>query len=499
MSVQPNHEAALNATLTPTVRQWWFEFALLLGLFFLVAGIAPPAVNEAHYLIKSKNYWDPSWCARDLFATSANPHRLFHLTFGLFTQWFSLEATAWIGRLIGWSMIAAGLIRLTRCFSADPMASFWVAVVWIGATSTCNLAGEWVIGGIEGKVPAYGLLLFALAWAVEGRWNRVWPALGLASGFHVLVGGWSTLILLCLYGFTGRSQQTLKQQVWPLVVGGAIAMSGVIPAIQLTWGADPEASTQAARIYSYQRLTHHLLPSALLPQWYLRHAMLIVVTGVVLFHQRHSPPMRRLALFVLGCVAIAFVGIVVGFLPSVAPEIAAKLLKFYWFRMTDSIVPLGLAFAVTSVVFGSARVASDEKTFAERKATMFKPLAAIVCILALLACANEAWFSLENSVRTEEGRVVSSLGMNTTRENRKRVMSDWIAVCDWVKESLPPDELLLTPRNQQTFKWYAQRAEVVNWKDVPQDAESLIEWRRRFFEIFPCDWEPSVPRCVIPI
>ncbi len=153
--------------------------------------------------------------------------------------------------------------------------------------------------------------------------------------------------------------------------------------------------------------------------------------------------------------------------------------------MTDSIVPLGLAITVANVVFHSAKVTSDNDSFAERKTTFYKPLAAIVCSLALLACVNDAWFSLENSVRTEEGRVVSSLGMNTTRENRKRVMSDWIAVCDWVNESLPPDELLLTPRNQQSFKWYAQRAEVVNWKDVPQDAESLIEWRRRFFEIFP--------------
>lgn len=45
--------------------------------------------------------------------------------------------------------------------------------------------------------------------------------------------------------------------------------------------------------------------------------------------------------------------------------------------------------------------------------------------------------------------------------------------------------MFLTPRHQQTFKWYSSRAEVVNWKDVPQDAASLIEWKRRIVDIYP--------------
>ena len=36
-----------------------------------------------------------------------------------------------------------------------------------------------------------------------------------------------------------------------------------------------------------------------------------------------------------------------------------------------------------------------------------------------------------------------------------------------------------------TFKWYAGRAEVVNWKDVPQDAASLKEWHERFQHVYP--------------
>jgi hypothetical protein len=70
-------------------------------------------------------------------------------------------------------------------------------------------------------------------------------------------------------------------------------------------------------------------------------------------------------------------------------------------------------------------------------------------------------------------------------EVQQQVYRDWLAVCDWARHSSGPDEVFLTPRHQQTFKWFAQRAEVVNWKDVPQDTLALLEWYRRFEENYP--------------
>jgi hypothetical protein len=36
-----------------------------------------------------------------------------------------------------------------------------------------------------------------------------------------------------------------------------------------------------------------------------------------------------------------------------------------------------------------------------------------------------------------------------------------------------------------TFKWYANRGEVVNWKETPQDAVNLRAWWKRIQEIYP--------------
>jgi hypothetical protein len=61
---------------------------------------------------------------------------------------------------------------------------------------------------------------------------------------------------------------------------------------------------------------------------------------------------------------------------------------------------------------------------------------------------------------------------------------DWREVCYWIDRNLAADERFLTPRFQQTFKWYAGRSEVVTWKDMPQDAQGLVQWRDRFYDVF---------------
>jgi hypothetical protein len=80
----------------------------------------------------------------------------------------------------------------------------------------------------------------------------------------------------------------------------------------------------------------------------------------------------------------------------------------------------------------------------------------------------------------------ASLVMRTeTAAMQRQVYEDWLDVCFWTRSNTPSDALFLTPRFQQTFKWYAHRAELACWKDSPQDALGLIEWEKRLLEIFP--------------
>jgi hypothetical protein len=60
----------------------------------------------------------------------------------------------------------------------------------------------------------------------------------------------------------------------------------------------------------------------------------------------------------------------------------------------------------------------------------------------------------------------------------------WTDACDWIAENTSANSLFLTPRLNHSFKWRTGRPEVVNRKDIPQDARGILEWNRRIKDIY---------------
>ncbi len=157
--------------------------ATLIALSFFTYGAlrAPvPAVNEPHYLAKAKHYWNPEWCASDFFLESSNAHLVFYQTFGLPTFWLSLEECAWLGRAVAAIILAVGWTRLIFVMLPNRFAPLWVAWGFLLLQACGNLSGEWIAGGIESKVPAYGFLFWSLSYLLERSWNRAALMAGLA-------------------------------------------------------------------------------------------------------------------------------------------------------------------------------------------------------------------------------------------------------------------------------------------------------------------------------
>ena len=69
------------------------------------------------------------------------------------------------------------------------------------------------------------------------------------------------------------------------------------------------------------------------------------------------------------------------------------------------------------------------------------------------------------------------------RADKSIPYDDWLKACAWIKEHTDPSDRFFTPRMAGTLRWYADRAEVVNWKDIPQDAAGIVEWWKRVFDI----------------
>jgi hypothetical protein len=170
--------------------------------------------------------------------------------------------------------------------------------------------------------------------------------------------------------------------------------------------------------------------------------------------------LSRLRSFVVGALLIALVGASINLLAAWDRGVAAGLLRFYWYRLSDVAVPLGAAlFAVAWI----------DRLLARRPA-VGKPALVVALVLASLHVGADA---LRRARPTPP------------RSDQWMSYISWRLACDWIRDSgqIPEGARFLTPRQSQTFKWYTRRSEVATWKDLPQDAVSIVQWWSRLREI----------------
>ena len=324
---------------------------LVFLVFFLYAGWPPPDVNEAHYVAKAKHYWQPDWCPTDHFLASADAHLVFYWTFGWLTRLAPLAVVAWIGRFLTWSLLAWSWRRLSWAVIPKPFASLLTACAFLLFNGRFHMAGEWVVGGVEAKGFAYALVFFALGSMLRQRWNAAWILLGLATAFHPLVGGWSMLAAGCAWVSCPHCRPPLTKMLPAICTALVLALPGLIPALLLNRGVAAELVREANCIYVYQRLPHHLVFHRF-PHWYMaRHAVLLVLW---LAACRATPCQvsagvagpRPLRGFVAGAVLIAMLGIVIDQSLLYHLDVAAGLLRYYWYRLSDAMLAAGAALAV---------------------------------------------------------------------------------------------------------------------------------------------------------
>lgn len=459
---------------------------IFLSLQLFAAVRAPvPGVNEPHYLSKARHYWDPSWCPGDHFLDSSNTHLVFYQTVGLLTRWLPLESVAWVGRALAHLLLAFAWSNLVSRLMPGRWSSLWVVWVFLALAACGNFSGEWIVGGVEAKVFAYAWVFWSIAAFLGGRWNRAALYAGLAISFHPLVGVWSLLSA----GFAGaiamiqrrRGRTTVDAK--PLSVGQALlptvllvltALPGLIPAFAVVAGGSAQDSFAANYIQVFFRLRHHLDPMEFPAAAYAGYSLLI---GFWLIGRRWTRPHRSEAwwtTFVLGSVLIALVGLCVGWNAQPPQQIPAGekvyyavrllLMKFYPFRLADALVPLAAAVVFVGLVRRGCGADGPSLEGVSRQPSRW---------LLPLLCSALFGFAL----------LRPAMDSNPSKMDKQR-LADWHDVCRWIAVETPTNAHFLTPtRESWAFKWYAQRAEYVVFKDSPQDAAGLVEWNRRLHSL----------------
>jgi len=430
-----------------------------------------PAVNEPHYLCKAKHWWDPTWCARDFFLGSSNPHLVYYLTFGWLTKYFSLTETALIGRAVGLLLVAIGWRGLAQAFLPRFSSQCLALSLFLLCQAIVNFSGEWLIGGTESKVLSYGFALIALALTMNDRPVYAAAFLGLATAYHPLVGVWITLCV-CGVLFCWRLRRPDFRPMPHLWIGAAVAwltcsLPGLIPAI-LTLAEPVDAHTRYAGDYLqvYYRLSHHLDPMKF--AWWRYVAYAVMMAGCVFGYrgwqsQQPIELQRRRAQLIFGVLLfsllVAAVGVLLGLRfgpPAEMPlfKLRLKLLKFYPFRVFDLLVPL--IFSIFAANWAAQKLAANNRS--ERRIRSALNALAFVGLIAGLMLP----FSDRDSSR-----------MSPEKKDA------WLQACRWIRANTDADALFLTPNRSWAFKWFAQRAEYVSFKDCPQEASGIVEWNER--------------------
>ena len=357
------------------------------------------------------------------------------------------------------------------------------------------MAGEWAVGGFEGKSLAYGFIICAINAYLKGDTPRLFLAIGIASAFHVVVGAW-TIVALCIATAMLRvfSLQPLLQLpraasspkfVICAVIGIALFLTGAVPPLLNDAGATLTEKSQAAEILVHHRLSHHLFFGDFATKLVARFAVLVVLWFIFARVVRFDRKLARINLFCLGSLVIAFGGLVLSGISEEslrqaaggtegaggAGQWATKLLTLYWFRLADFAVPL-----TTSLI--CVRVVSSWLFKSAIRSQQILTVASIgMVVAAAVLLVSDKW---------RDGRPNADRAALPSYSDADRTMGtfkNWRKACFWIRDNTPDDAVFITPDGQQTFKWYAGRAEVVCWKDVPQDAANVVRWHERVREL----------------
>lgn len=436
-------------------RSWLGLSAQVAAVFVIVTLTCwpwrPISGNEPDTVSAARQWADPTWLPDDWYLNLDIPYRVpFNLVVGPVSAHWGLEAGSALGRLITFALLAGALVALLRALRISVWVGLLPLAIYLGSPSLG--ADERMVGMADAKAFAYPFGVAALAAVVSRRYRLAAAMAGLAMSFHVLVGlmhvaALAVAVLVQRRHRPAGSRRPRAADLWPLAVTGSWGL-------WTAWRTLTESLSSAGGagwdIYTTFRIPRHVLPSAWAPAplvpWQL---WLIGATiAALLLIWRGSERAAPAAGFVLGACTFHLLGLVVYALGE------DSLLRYYWFRLADTWVPLGAALVVAGIL----------TALSVRRGRWVRTLTTATAAALALAVAVPTFVDRRARVQDELSREAAS--------DRYRLFS-------WVADNLPPDAVVVVDPDQ--LQWYPQadRAAWALYKSSPQSADDVLVWSRR--------------------
>lgn len=443
---------------------------VFLGLRLLLDGnMSSLAWNEIDVLPLAKQFADPSWITTDWYLNIETNYRyLFQIIFGQAIVHFGFLATSIIGRLICYALVAYGIVLLGEKLrlSLTYLLLATVIVTYQGSFQGA-IAGEWFVGGLEAKAVAYGLITIAIPLMLYRRYVLMTLLLGLATSFHVLVGGWAALTTLgwfCL-----RPQERLLklgQHIWLLLaIYLASSSFAIAPVVQQLLTPSPSGNISPSFVYVFLRLPHHLNPFAWHPLLWIEffvYLLLWILCMVSLYKdvQKNNCNLEyyarlELSEFTLIALIPFFAGIVIAFFDR-----QGEWLQYYPFRFGDVMLPLTTCLLIACNLQSKFSLQNHKFRF---------------WLAALLGCI------LFTQTGIFAQRASAFQDFPTQQQD---VNPQWKLMSNWIRTHTPKDAKIIShPWKLANFTWMTERATIVKLKMFPQTPESIVEYYQRLNDL----------------
>ncbi|MFQ5530564.1 MAG: DUF6798 domain-containing protein, partial [Gemmatimonadota bacterium] len=199
------------------------------------------------------------------------------------------------------------------------------------------------------------------------------------------------------------------------------------------------------------RVPHHVLPDVWSGSLWI--AKLVVATALIaaVYRRITCPRLRFLAAYALASVGLFGAGLLI----RAAGQ--TDLLRFYWFRFPDSILPF---VSLMLIAFGMSRgfdaLAARPGQRRSRAAEY-----ALIALLVVLSASEIA------------------AGLPGLRSEARWAQSSRAPMYDWIASNTPRDATFLVDPTQETFYVRAERSPFVTYKHAPQSESDVREWFAR--------------------
>jgi hypothetical protein len=442
----------------------------LLVLLFLVLRLLLRNIldsSEQDVLVLAKHYIDKSYIENDWYLNLGISYRyLFNYFAGALALVLPLPLVSITGRILMYLVYAYLIQEYARHFDLKPI--YIVPFLFLYTRFPNIVAGNRILGGLDTKLFSYFFLLLAVLRFMQGRYFHTNLFLGLGISFHILVGGYAAFSLLLAFlinyrYFRGEVKRIFKH-IYILLVAAGFGLYAVFQNIIENTGVDKSA---AGQIFVKMRVPHHTYPAYWQMYegnlWIVKLALTLLFLFAV-FRVLKEKRYRVASGFALSSSAFFGVGLLLFWCGNV------NLLKFFWFRLPDVLLPFFsffLAFALLSRFDSSILAKLKTKIPGMPLSRIYAASFAVLSAVFVAVAAVDFSRSLVGISKQGQYFYIADLDPE---------LRDMLV---WIRTKTDKNGLFLVNPFIDKFYIAAERPMFVSFRHSAESERDILEWHRR--------------------